>query len=71
MTDYPFPITTGTSVSGVRIRGGPGVVPDVVSRPRAALLRRRTMADFRPWREGTDPAQRGREGQEAERGELV
>jgi hypothetical protein len=71
MTDYPFPITTGTSVNGVRSLGGTGVVPGVVSRPRPALLHRRTMADFRPWREGTDPALRGREGQEAARGELV
>ena len=71
MTDYPSPTTTGTSVSGVRRRGRTGVVPAVVSRPRAALLRRRTMADFRPWREGTDPALRGREGQEAARGALV
>jgi len=71
MTGYPLPNTTGRSVNGVRSRGGTGVVPGVVSRPRAALLRRRTMADFRPWREGTDPALRGRERQEAARGELV
>jgi hypothetical protein len=71
MTDYPFPTTTGTSVSGVRSRGGTGVVPGVVSRPRPPLLCRRTMADFRPWREGTDPALRGREAQEAARGALV
>jgi len=68
MTDYPIPITTATSVKGVRSRGGTGVVPGVVSRPRAALLRRRTMADFSPWREGTDPALRGREGHEAAQG---
>jgi hypothetical protein len=59
MTDYPSPSTTGTSVSGVRNRGGARVVSVVVSRPRAALQRRRTMAYFRLRREGTDPAERG------------
>jgi len=59
MTDYPSPTTTASSVSGVRNRGGARVVPVVVSRPRAALPHRRTMPDFRLWREGTDPAERG------------
>jgi len=68
MTDYPSLTTTASSVSGVRNRGATGVVPVVVSRSRAALLRRRTMADFRLRREGTDPAQRGLAGRETWRG---
>ena len=68
MTDYPFPTTTAPSVSGVRNPGGARVVPIVVSRPRAALLHRRTMADFRLWREGTDPAQRGLGGRQGRPG---
>ena len=68
MTDSPSPTTTGTSVSGGRSRGDTGVVPIVVSRPRAALLHRRTMADFRLWREGTDPAQRGLGGRQERQG---
>lgn len=68
MTDYPFPTTTGTSLRGVRNRGGARDVPGVVSRLRAALLHRRTMADFRLRREGTDPAQRGLGAQQERRG---
>lgn len=68
MTDYPFPTTTGTSLTGVRKRGGALDVPVVVSGPRAALLHRRTMDDFRLRREGTDPAQRGLAGRQERQG---
>jgi len=68
MTDYHFPTTTASSVRGVRNRVGARDVPVVVSRLRAALLHRRTMADFRLRREGTDPAQRGLGGRPERRG---
>lgn len=68
MTDYPFPTTTAPSVSGVSSRCGARDDPVVVSRLRAALLHRRTMADFRLWREGTDPAQRGLGGRQERQG---
>ncbi len=68
MTDNPSPTATGTSLRGVRNRGGARDVPVVVSRLRAARLHRRTMADFRLWREGTDPAQRGLGGRQERQG---
>lgn len=68
MTEYPSLTTTAPSVSGGRSQGDTGVVPGVVSRPRAALLHRRTMADFRLRREGTDPAQRGLAGRQERKG---
>lgn len=68
MTGNPSPTSTGISLRGIRNRGGALVVPVVVSRLRATLLHRRTMADFRLRREGTDPAQRGLGAQQERQG---
>lgn len=39
-----------------------GVISVVVSRPSSVLRTRRWSANSRRWREGTDPASRGRRG---------
>ena len=45
-----------------RGRGFVNVISAVVSRSSSVFYSCGLMAKFRPWREGTDPALRGREG---------
>ncbi len=58
-----FP-TTFSALLGKKNRGrGFGdVISAVVSRPPSVSHSRSSLAKFRSWREGTDPAMRGREG---------
>ncbi|KJF16634.1 hypothetical protein AXFE_24960 [Acidithrix ferrooxidans] len=45
-----------------RGRGFVNVISVVVPRPSSVFYSCRSLAKFRPWREGTDPALRGHEG---------
>jgi hypothetical protein len=68
MTIYlllPCPTLLGKKNRG---RGFVNVISVVVPRPSNVSCSWRLIAKFRSWREGTDPAMRGREGrQEAKR----
>jgi len=62
MTDHLCLTTPAASGWGDLKRGGVDVVPVVVSRHSRTQLHCRSHAIFRLWREGTDPASRGRGG---------
>ena len=62
MTVHLYPTIPAASGWGDRKRGCVDVVPVVVSRPPRTQLHCRSLADIRLWREGTDPAARGRGG---------
>lgn len=57
MNDHLLP-----TKAGAMGRAACQVVPVVVSRPSSDQPNRRSLAVIRLWREGTDPAQRGRKG---------
>ena len=62
MTTYHLPTCPTLLGKKNRGRGFVNVISAVVSRPSSVLCSWRSMAKFRSWREGTDPALRGREG---------
>ena len=62
MTAHLCPTTPAASGWGDRRRGCVDVVPVVVSRHSSIQLHGRSLAIIRLWREGTDPASRGRGG---------
>ena len=62
MTIYFLPTSPTQLEKKNRGRGFVVVISTVVPRPLNALCSWRWLAKFRSWREGTDPAMRGREG---------
>ena len=64
MTDHLLPTITAAAQTGANERVDLRVVPVVVSRRSSGPSIRRSVAIFRLWREGTDPAQRGPKGRQ-------